>query len=108
MVTRKKKDQGVPFTYKFRIYPTKMQEDRLNISINVCRLIYNELIAESRLDYKEGYKVNIDELQRMIPLMIPLMIPEETPLYSKAGQMVLQQFYNNISVLSAKAKKGKG
>ena len=104
MVTRKKKDQGVPFTYKFRIYSTKMQEDRLNISINVCRLIYNELIAESRLAYKEGYKVNIDELQRMIPLMIP----EETPLYSKAGQMVLQQFYNNISVLSAKAKKGKG
>ena len=30
--------------YKFRIYPTKYQEDYFNDLINECRLVYNKLI----------------------------------------------------------------
>ncbi|HUT06492.1 MAG TPA: RNA-guided endonuclease TnpB family protein [Nitrosopumilaceae archaeon] len=88
--------------YKFRLYPTKTQETRLNDTIEICRILYNDFIFESRLAYKEGYKIKFDELQRMIPAMIP-----KDKIYSKVAQMVLWQFYNNLRVLSSLSKKGK-
>ena len=90
-------------SFKFRLYPTRTQEAKLDSSINACRMLYNEFIAESRLAYREGYKVRFDELQRMIPAMVP----KDAPLYSKAAQMVLWQFYANIKTLSSKSRKGK-
>jgi putative transposase len=71
-------------------------------AIDSCRILYNDFIFESRLAYKEGYKLTFDELQRMIPYMIP-----KDRVYSKAAQMVLWQFYNNLKVLSSLSKKGK-
>jgi len=83
------------------LYPTNTQELRLDDAIDSCRILYNDFIFESRLAYKEGYKINFDELQRMIPYMIP-----KDKVYSKAAQMVLWQFYNNLKVLSSLSKKG--
>ena len=100
---RAKKQECGMKSFKFRLYPTKMQEARLDHSINTCRMLYNEFVAESRLAYREGYKVTFDELQRMIPAMVP----KETPLHSKAAQMVLWQFYANIKTLSSTSKKGR-
>lgn len=71
-------------SYKLRLYPTKTQESRLDNAIDSCRMLYNDFIFESRLAYKEGYKLNFDELQRMIPYMIP-----KDKVYSKAAQMVV-------------------
>lgn len=89
-------------SYKFRLYPTENQEIRLNDTIESCRILYNDFIFESRLAYKENYKIKFDELQRMIPVMIP-----KDKVYSKVAQMVLWQFYNNLKTLSTLAKKGK-
>jgi len=89
-------------SYKLRLYPTKTQESKLDDAIESCRMVYNDFIFESRLAYKEGYKINFDELQRMIPYMIP-----KDKVYSKTAQMVLWQFYNNLKVLSSLSKKGK-
>ena len=89
--------------FRFRLYPTKTQEERLDSSIEACRRIYNEFVSESRLAYKEGYGIKPDEMQRMIPAMIP----EGTPLYSKAAQTVWNQFMNNIRVLHSLSSKGK-
>ena len=89
-------------SYKFRLYPTENQEIRLNDTIESCRILYNYFIFESRLAYKENYKIKFDELQRMIPAMIP-----KDKVYSKVAQMVLWQFYNNQKTLSASAKRGK-
>ena len=88
-------------SYKFRLYPTKTQELRLTNAIDSCRILYNDFIFESHLAYKEGYKINFDELQRMIPYMIP-----KDKVYSKVAQMVLWQFYNNLKILSSLSKKG--
>lgn len=87
-------------SYKLRLYPTKMQENRLEDAIEICRILYNDFIFESRLAYKEGYKIKFDELQRMIPAMIP-----KDRIYSKVAQMVLWQFYNNLKTLSTLTKK---
>ncbi|MDF2422049.1 MAG: transposase [Nitrosopumilus sp.] len=96
------KTKDIMMSYKFRLYPTKTQELRLTDAIDSCRILYNDFIFESHLAYKEGYKINFDELQRMIPYMIP-----KDKVYSKAAQMVLWQFYNNLKILSSLSKKGK-
>ena len=100
---RAKKQECEMNGFKFRLYPTKTQEARLDHSINACRMLYNEFVAESRLAYREGYKVKFDELQRMMPAMVP----KDAPLYSKAAQMALWQFYSNVKVLSSMSRKGK-
>ena len=88
-------------SFKFRLYPTKTQDARLDESLEACRRLYNDFVHESRLAYKEGYKMKFDEMQRMIPAMVP----DGTPLYSKAAQMVLWQFYSNIKVLSSVSRE---
>lgn len=90
-------------SYKFRLYPTATQEERLENAIETCRALYNDFVYESCLAHKEGYSLKYDELQRMIPAMIP----KNVPVYSKVAQMVLWQFYNNLKVLSSLSKKGK-
>lgn len=51
-----------------------------------------------------GYKLKRDELQRIIP---ELLGDQRYTTYSKVAQMVLWQFFNNISVLSAQKRKGR-
>jgi len=99
---QKVNDEMIITSYKFRLYPTKTQEARLDDTIETCRILYNDFVFESRLAYREGYKLKPDELQRMIPYMIP-----KEKIYSKVAQVVLWQFYNNLKVLLALAKKGK-
>jgi len=89
-------------SYKFRLYSTSSQESKLNGTIESCGILYNDFIFESRLAYKEGYKIKFDELQRMIPAMIP-----KDKVYSKVAQMVLWQFYNNLKILSALSQRTK-
>ena len=91
-------------SYKFRLYPTKTQTQRLDDAIGTCRDLYNRFIFESRLAYKEGYKIKHEELQRIIP---ELLLNKKDKIYSKAAQMVLWQFYNNISILSAQKRRGR-
>ena len=103
MANKRAKHEHSMKSFKFRLHPTKAQQAKLDDSINACRMLYNEFVAESRLAYREGYKVRFDELQRMIPAMVPKGIP----LYSKAAQMALWQFYANIKALSSLSKKGR-
>ena len=39
--------------YKFRIYPTKNQEDFINQNIGACRFIYNNMLDERKQYYEE-------------------------------------------------------
>lgn len=89
-------------SHKIRLYPTKTQETRLEDTIETCRILYNDLLFESRLAFREGYKLTYNELQRTLPAMT-----QGKTLYAKVAQMVLRQFYSNLKVLSALSKKGK-
>lgn len=42
--------------YKFRIYPTKDQEEFINQNIGACRFIYNSILAERKQYYEEHKK----------------------------------------------------
>jgi len=40
-------------TYKFRLYPNTEQERILERWLNTCRILYNNLLAERREQWKE-------------------------------------------------------
>lgn len=44
--------------YKFRIYPTKDQEDFINQNIGACRFIYNKMLAD-KINYYEKEKKSL-------------------------------------------------
>lgn len=104
MSIHKKHTNNQVNTYKFRLYPTKTQEHRLEQSLDTCRNLYNWFVFESRLTYKEGYKMKFDEMQRIVPAILS---DKKEMIYSKVAQMVLWQFYNNLSVLKALAQQGR-
>ena len=79
-----------------------MQEKRLLETLDTCRNLYNHFLFESRLSYKEGYKINHYEMSAIIPMLTK----GKEEIYSKVTQPVLDQFYRNISVLNASKKKG--
>ena len=90
-------------TYKFRLYPTKEDEDKLLNILDLCRWTYNFFLSK----WSETDKIPSQyTLQAMLPSM-----KEEKPdlkkIYAKTLQMVLFQLYNNLKVLSKLKKNGK-
>jgi putative transposase len=43
-------------TYKFRLYPTKKQTDKLDSTLDLCRILYNSCLADRNRRYKETGK----------------------------------------------------
>lgn len=95
------KDIDVITSYRFRLCPTTSQENRMNETLGICRDLYNHFVYESRLAYREGYKLQFDELQRIIPTLT-----EGKEIHSKTAQIIIRQFYNNLTVLKSLRNKG--
>ena len=55
---------GKMMTYKFRLYPNKEQEEKLNETLNICRGAYNFLLGQLN-STPEGYTKY--ELQSELP-----------------------------------------
>ena len=85
--------------YKFRIYPKQAEQDKLDLSLEVCRQTYNHLL--SALD--ERFTKN--ELQNYL-LDLKVAYPEMNEIHSKVLQMENQRLFANLSGLSAYKKKG--
>ena len=43
-------------TYKYRIYPNRKQEEKLVKTLNTCRILYNNMLAERRDKYENDGK----------------------------------------------------
>jgi len=52
-------------TYKFRLYPTKKQEEKLSWTLDRCRFVYNKMLEG--LNGQE--KPNKLQLQKQLPSM---------------------------------------
>lgn len=52
-------------TYKFRLYPTKEQEEKLLWTLEKCRFVYNQMLA----GLNGQKKPNKYELKRKLPLL---------------------------------------
>lgn len=43
-------------TYRFRLYPTKTQEHLMNETLETCRLLFNDLLADRRENHTGFYE----------------------------------------------------
>ena len=86
-------------TYKFRLYPKKAEQEKLETAKEVCRQTYNHLLSE----LNNGYTKN--EIQNWL-LDLKVVFPKMKDIHSKALQMENQRLFGNLSSLSALKKKG--
>ena len=90
-------------TYKFRLYPREVHEERLVETLELCRQIYNYFLAQ--WNGKEKIPSRF-ELQAQLPRLKDEK-PELSKVYSKVLQMVLHQLYSNLKALLQLKKNGK-
>ena len=43
-------------TYKYRLYPSRQQESLMSSTVETCRILYNNLLAERKLNYTNFYE----------------------------------------------------
>jgi len=84
------------------LYPTKKQEEKLQQTLDKCRMVYNfclsELNAQDAVD-KAMVQARIVDLK--------ICEPELEAVYSKTLQYECHRLFSNLSALSALKKKGR-
>jgi len=86
-------------TYKFRLYPSKDQEQVLFQTLEHCRYVYNTLLEW----LNKQDKPNRYELQNRLPLL-KQEHPELKQVYSKALQYEVHRLFYNLRGLSQSKK----
>ena len=86
-------------TYKFRLYPKKGEEEKLETAREVCRQTYNHLLSE----LNDGYTKK--EIQNYL-LDLKVVYPEMNEVHSKVLQMENQRLFGSLSSLSKLKRKG--
>lgn len=101
--------------YRYRLYPSKVQEGILQDNLDACRWLYNHLLAQMNeprniaraygwTDFK-GVPSQYD-LQAQLP-KLKQSHPFLADVNSKALQMVLHQLYSNLRALSKSKRRGR-
>ena len=85
--------------YKFRLYPTKQQQDILFKQLNLCRFAYNQLLKEL------GRNKDRKHIQHYI-VELKEKHPELNEVYSKTLQYECYRLFSNLKGLSISKKKG--
>lgn len=89
-------------TYKFRLYPSNEQKEKLEETLDLCRWTYNHFLE--KLNESEEVPSRY-ELQKELPKLKEEK-PELKQVHSKVLQMTLKRLYNNLKALSESKKKG--
>ncbi len=93
-------------SYKYRAYPSPVAEARLNVTLDTCRWLYNELLEECNTARANGKPLKKVETQTRI-----VSLKDENPalkdVYSKVLQMVNYTLWSNIGALSQSKKNGR-
>ena len=93
----------IAITHKFRLYPTKEQEEKLLFILEQCRWVYNKLlsiISESESTPPKR------KMQSLLPKLKEER-PELKEVNAKTLQMVVFMLYNNLKALAELKKKGR-
>jgi putative transposase len=84
-------------TYRYRLYPSRKQNEKLFATLDLCRRLYNHFLE--KLNQKENGKTpRRYELQATLP-RLKQEHPELKQVHSKVLQMVLHQLYSNLRTL---------
>jgi len=89
-------------TYKFRLYPTKIQEQQLFKTFDLCRFTYNQLLEK----LNKSKKINRSDVQHHI-IKLKKDNPELDMVYSKTLQYECYRLFSNLRGLSQLKKNGR-
>ena len=95
-----KETRIVTRSYKYRIYPTKLQEIILNKILKICCKLYNSLLEERKNEYKVN-KTSISYFDQQNKLS-KNKTEEQSKIYAQVLQNVLRRVeksYNNLPIL---------
>ena len=67
-------------TYRFRIYPTDLQVAALNITLDLCRELYNAMLQQRIYAYRSGRKINYNSQPEFTPVEIGALPAMATPV----------------------------
>ena len=93
-------------TYRYRLYPSRGQEEKLLAALEFCRWLYNRLLEEMNRAKAEDKKITQLKTQALI-VKLKEEKPELKTVYSKVLQMVNHQLWNNISALAGLKRNGR-
>jgi putative transposase len=91
-------------TYRYKLYPSRVQEQKLFATIDQCRWLYNHFLE--KLNQKPGEIPQRYELQATLP-KLKREHSELKRVHSKVLQMVLHRLYSNLRVLAKLKKNGR-
>ena len=94
-------------SYRFRIYPSKTCERKLNRQLELCRWLYNRLLSELNLAREKGIKLTRNHTQALIVDLKRHEKPELEEAHSKVLQLVNHQLWSNIHALAGPKRKGR-
>lgn len=80
--------------YKFRLYPNKEQEGKLDFALDTCRQAYNTMLGE----LNEQVVIDKVQIQAMLPDM-KICEPRFKQVYSKTLQYECYRLFSNLSAL---------
>jgi len=78
--------------FQFRLRPTKMQAKALQVQLDECRWLYNELLEQRQLAYEE-LDISLTKYQQQD--LLPLL-KEERPSLSRIHSQVLQNVNDRL------------
>ena len=93
----------IAITHKFRLYPTKEQEEKLLFILEQCRWVYNKLLSIINESKSTPPK---RKMQSLLPKLKEER-PELKEVNAKTLQMVVFMLYNNLKALAELKKKGR-
>jgi putative transposase len=91
---------------KFRLYPSKTTEKRLEENLELCRWLYNRLLEELNRAKSEERRLTQRDTQVLI-VKLKMEKPELNMVYSKVLQMVNYQLWSNIHALAGAKRNGR-
>lgn len=89
--------------FKYRIYPTKKQQELLNEHFGCVRLIYNKGLSFKEEQYKLGNNINCYEIKKLIPLW-----KKELVFLKSINSLSLQQSILNLDTAYKRYYKNLG
>jgi len=91
---------------RFRLYPSKAAEQRLEANLELCRWLYNRLLEELNKAKTERRKLTQKDTQALI-VKLKAEKPELETVHSKVLQMVNHQLWSNIHALAGAKRNGR-
>ncbi|MCA0758048.1 transposase [Paenibacillus sp. N4] len=93
-------------TYKFRLYPTKEEQENIHFALERCRFLYNRLLAERIDAYKQtGQSLTYYEQKATLPER-KKYIPELKNVHSQVHQNVVERLDKAYQAFFRRVKTG--